>query len=782
MWAPAYNRERVRSALLLVVLLAGAAVFLVNVDAHYAIRRWLIWRYAGYWMLSLTWAGACLSLGSVLLARLHPRELAHPGDAWVFAFPLGVFAFHLAIFVLGLLGLLGSVTFVLVPLLFLASGIRHLKRFWAHVLGISEVVTRRELPLLLFGLGGLALLYLQILSPEAFSYDARWYHLPIAEQYARQGAVRAFPEGWWLAAYPHLASYVQTWSFLLPFSVLFDRLELCIHLEFVVFAATALSIPALVRRLVRAERARYGWVGILLFPGVFLYDGNLCAGADHFAALWMVPLALACLELWDEWDRGTCALFAVFAAGVVLTKYSAWAALPFPIAMLTLRGLWLIARPQAKATATATAKATLPRAQVARSLGGLLVAGLVLTTPHWLKNWVWYGDPFYPMLRHVFTVHPWNPDAEGSWRVFTDMIWAARPGLDGLRDALLAAVTFSFIPNDWEVFHGVLPVFGSLFTLTAFCLPFLRARAELWVAYAAALCAVILWYLPHHADRYLQAFVPWMAACTVASIVMIWRTGRRALRGALALLVGAQLVWCADVPFFPTHNLINTSPYTLSLALAASGYTKTLHRLRPYGPYGELGEALPPSANVLVHDSPLHLGINARSVQDLWQGRISYGRLRTPAAIYAELQSLDVTHLMWEPSYSSGWSSLANDLAFWNFAQNYAQAPQAFGTLALSVMPASSPPDSINDRVAVFSCGWPIARGWYRLKRLNVPPGRRPKRQENERLKLGDAIADAGFIIVDPRCAPELPETLSSTFHPPAVREELRIYTRRVAP
>ncbi len=768
-----WNRERVRTALLVAVLLAGAAVFLVNVDQHYAIRRWLIWRYAGYWVLSSIWAGSCLAIGGVLLSRLHPQKLDHPGDVWVYAFPLGVFAFHLAIFGLGLLGLLSSVTFVLLPVLFLASGFTHLKRFWAHLLSISEVVKRRELPLLLFGLGGLALIYCQILSPEAFSYDARWYHLPIAEQYAISGAVRAFPEGWWLAAFPHLTSYVQTWSFLLPFAALFDRLELCIHLEFVVFAATAFSLPALVRRLIPAESARYSWVGMFLFPSVFLYDGNLCAGADHFAALWMVPLAMASIDLWQRWDKPAAALFAVFASGVVLTKYSAWAALPFLVTLVIGRALWLIARRQEKAS--------LPRAQVAEALAWVVVGGLVLTTPHWLKNWIWYGNPIYPMLRDVFGARPWNPDAEATWNVWSAMIWAPRPGLLGLVDALSTMVTFSFWPNDWGVLHGKVPVFGSLFTLTTVCLPFLRARAQLWGVYLATMATLVVWFLIHHQDRYLQAFVPWMAAGTVASIILIWRTGRPAVRAALTLLVGLQLTWSADIPFIPSHNIIHTTPYTLSLALAASGYNKTPGRLRPYGPYAELGRTLPDDANVLVHDSPQQLGISARFVQDQWQGRISYGRLRSPAAIHAELQSLGITHLMWEPGFSNGWNSLASDLAFLNFSENYGVGARGFGRLHLARMPESAP-ESFNDRVAVFACGSPIANGWYRLKRLNVAPGHGARREKGRPPQLAAAIAEAGFLVVDPRCAPALPADLDATFHYPASRKELRLYTRRLAP
>jgi hypothetical protein len=578
-----------------------------------------------------------------------------------------------------------------------------------------------------------------------------------------------------LGAYPHLTSYLQTWPFLLPHSLLFDRLELCIHLEFAAFVATVLSVPALVRRLLPADRARFSWVAMFIFPGVFLYDGNLCAGADHVAALWMVPMALALMGLWRTWDLRMGLLLSLFASAVMLTKYSAWAALPFPMALVVGRGLWLTLRRPAADSPAVT------RGHVAKGLALMAIAGLVLTSPHWLKNWIWYGDPAYPTLRHVFEARPWNPDADASWQVFTDMIWRPPPGLKGVVRALSTAVTFSFIPHNWDVLHGKRPVFGSLFTLTAVCLPLLRPRAELWMTTVAAMAAVVFWYLLHHQDRYLQAFIPWMAACTAAGIILIWRTGQRAVRGALVALVGLQLAWGADVPFFPTHNLIGTTPYSLSLSLASSGFTHVSKRLRPYGPFGEIGEALPRDANVLVHDSPLHLGINARSVQDQWQGRISYAQLRTPAAIYRELRDLGITHVMWEPGYSHGWSSLANDLAFWNFAWNHVGASQQFKQFSISLMPSDEPSDELEDRVAVFSCGEPMPTGWYRLSDVNVPPGgqARPDKAEAA-LAFPDVLDSAGFLVLDARCAPSPPEAIGMTFHPPAFRGEFTVYVRRL--
>ena len=206
---------------------------------------------------------------------------------------------------------------------------------------------------------------------------------------------------------------------------------------------------------------------------------------------------------------------------------------------------------------------------------------------------------------------------------------------------------------------------------------------------------------------------------------------------------------------------------------------KTPHRLRPFGPYGEIGEFLPPRANVLVHESPLHLGLNTTSVQDQWQGRISYAELQSPGAIYRELQSLRVTHILWANGSSTGWNCLGHDLGFWNFVENYATDKHIFGHLAIASMPAQPPPDTFNDRVAALTCGGAYARGWYRLGALRVPQFGGPLPSPDASLgDESDVVDKAGFIVTEPRCA-NLPDAVTRLFHPPASRGPWRIYVRR---
>ena len=175
-----------------------------------------------------------------------------------------------------------------------------------------------------FGAICLAMIYFSILSPLNASWDSRWYHLPIAEQYASAGRVFRFGEGWALGTYPQLASLLYAWGFMLPKAQLFDRIVLCAHVEFSIFVWTVAAVPVLAKRALPAHlgtrlRLRGGWAAMFLFPGLFLYDSSLNLGADHIAtcgsALSSRSSSLAKLAC-------ASAAFAVnHDLGVLLTKY-----------------------------------------------------------------------------------------------------------------------------------------------------------------------------------------------------------------------------------------------------------------------------------------------------------------------------------------------------------------------------------------------------------------------------------------------------------------------------
>ena len=725
-----------------VVLAAGAATIAAVGHHHYPIQLWLFWRYASYWLVCAIWSLACLSFGLVATRLIVKRELPQ-GERLVIGFAVGVYVFALAMFVGGLAGSLSPGFAVFLPAVFLILGRSEL----SGIVRCARTLRTRPAPSALFllasawGLVCLAMIYLTIMTPENASYDARWYHLPIAEHYAAQGAIRRFPEGWFPGAVPQLASLLYAWAFCLPQTALFDRVELAAHLEFILFLATLAGVPVLVRRLVpqRSQRRSLGRpvpfserVRLRLEPHDRGRSRARVLGHSHLPGV--APRARSArrsaVSALGDPVRGRCS-----------DQIPSSSLLLFPMLAILVRAIRL------------------------RRWAGplaLCLGGLTLTSPHWLKNWIWYGDPLYPVLHDYLSPHPWTADskalvetflASGLWRPTASTL----PGR--LVESLGAMFTFSFSPHDWEPFHHGAPVFGSLFTIAVLTLPFLKGGKRVAPLAICTLTGVFAWYWVSHQDRYLQALVPWMAATTAAAMALIWRTGGAA-RLALAGLVALQIVWGGDAYFTPAHPIIG-SPVKVAVDLLSSGFRHDyVTRLRPFGSWWDIGVALPKDSKLLVHEMFEHVGTRSASVSDAvgWQGGINYGRLSGPRDVFELLSSMGVTHIAYRPGISEGRDSIAGDLIFFEFAGRSTRNQKMFGHIAVVQMPARAPQVPQRSDIVVFmGCEDTYASGRYHLGDLVVPAKAPPSTiypTPMVRMVPGEVprLDDAGFAVIDLRC------------------------------
>jgi len=735
------TRDRLRTLGLGVTLLAGAVVFGLAVNPHYQVSKWLFLRYAEYFGIVGAWALSCAASGYALIRKLRFRLALV--DEVALGFPLGVLCFSQAIFLLGLVGALRTATFFLLPLVFAGAAAPTLRRDAPALRALFTRLVPRHIglpALVLIGLGalGVGLLYVQIITPDGFSFDVRWYHIPLAQRYALSHGIRPSPEGFWMAAYPQIATYLYTWIFLAPGMLLFDRLELCSHLEFVLFLATLAQVPLVVRRLVPRGPVGLTWVMPLAFPAVYLYDSNLHAGADHVAGFFALPMALAMRRAWTHFRVKDVLLFSIFLCAIALTKYTAeLLVIPAGFALLGRALYLMLARRNAR---TAWALLT------------LFLAPIAITSVHWLKNLIWFGDPIYPLLHQYLPIHPSNPDLP----VQLDIVAAVgRPGtftLDGLLEALKATFTFSFVANDWYVLRHDFPYFGSLFTLTLPCLLFVRGGRRIVGFYALAMSALFSWYLLSHYERFLQCLLPIIAAATAGCAVRIWQAGVWVRLAAAPLLV-LQLAWGSDAPFIRTHNLLGDSPLRRAAQFIPSGFEQVPNRLSVFEPMPTLGRAVPKNAVVLPHDMMTILGLDRNWVTDLHQSRISYGLLYEPERIDRELKELGVTHLMW-PVFSIGRDTLAGDLAFLNYALNYTTPLLSYAGYNVSALPKRTPKRAAGDRAALYVCGAPYSSGWYRLSQLRLPvigPVTAPL-PEAPVSEQPSELEQADYVVVDTSC------------------------------
>ncbi len=787
-----------RSLLFLVAAYYAGKYFLQKVDPHYPAKEWLFFVYAKLWAYCLLFAGGCFAAGQLAMRALRVPALPLR-ERLVLTSALGVFTFFFATFVGGLLGILRGWFAVALPLVFMAAAAPSLYRDGRRVL--RKVRARRargvsprpwsQTPVMLFGAFGVALVYYAILTPKNLAFDAHFYHMGIAQQYATEHAIRPFGEGWMPAALPHLASVLYAWAFCLPKLEMFERIVCAAHVEFVTFAFTLASIPTLVRYLAPRAPAAASWAAMFLFPGILVYDSGLSGAADHIAAFWAVPAWLAFRRAYRGLEPRASILLAACLSGAILTKYQAMYILAFPVAALIGRAGWLLG--------AAAWRRFKRREPVSRSvwlapvigLGCAALAGLVLTSPHWAKNWAFYGDPLFPYLNKYFPSARWVPDTAAlfkDWSESQTKNWVTQGDTKTkLKEALTATFTFSFQPHDWPNFHGKVPVFGSLFTLSLAGLPFLKGTKRTWALSAATHLGVFVWFYTMHQDRYLQILVPWMAAVVASTIALAWRTGWLARAGVVGL-VGLQIVWGGDAYLIPSHAMTKSAPITTTNELLSMGYKKRYEqRFKLTGALFELGASkeLPKDARVLLHENNPRLGLWRPVLSDIagWQFALRYELFATPGALDDKLRALGVTHVVSRAKKSRGIDCLGADLRFFDYLEHDAKVLKRSGDMTLYAMPAARPADQTADSVAYLGCGKVYDRGLYKLGDLSVRDKQKVvkprKKRARKRGEPEELLGDADFAVVDPKCKPAVSAELLKDFVKVGTRAKEDLYARR---
>jgi hypothetical protein len=691
--------------------LAGTAIFARVMGVVYPLRDWLAWPMMALWGWVLLMNLACLSFGHWVLARVFKVGRLPALEAAVFSMVVGTVGFVLAMYIAGALAWYVPSFAVALPLGFLAVG----GRAGAHLLGRcwQEVKSSRYTAWSLavggFGVLCVGLLYLGLLTPDAVNYDASWYHLRIAQDYARWGKIAPFWD--YNAIVPHLASILYTWGYLVPGLVEAQRWMMALHLEFSLFLWTLVGVSAAIRRLVGDASLTSGWVAFFLFPIIFVYDHNLGAAADHVTAFFSVPIALATLLILRGFSRGRCALLAVALAGVSLTKYQAVYLIAPVVVIVSVAWLssWLRV---GKGYSPATARAL--RRQLWWAPAILVGLGTLLISPHFIKNQVFYHNPVYPFLQDVIASTPTEPNAHLYVQsIFTDAGWVPK-GTFWMKcsNAVKLFFTFSFVPH--YSFTNNVPAFGSLFTLLLPGLLLVPGRRAIALVAFIASSALFAWGMTYNVDRNLQTFMPIMVVITGALLVKLWRLGWLARVGLLPL-VGLQLLWGADAPFYSAHDRLRAA---IDLARGGfEGHAKS--RFEGFrSSYVAIGQALPPDAKVLFHASHNSLGINRDIFLDMagFQARVTYYQARTPLELYDHFRSLGITHLL---EGQGIWESTRQESVLYNLLMNrYAKQLGRFGGYRLAMMPTEPPPAEAPYRVLCLKLKG-YADGLYPIEKLN---------------------------------------------------------------
>ena len=699
----------------------AAAVFLARwTNARQPLRSWLSFQLAAIWLWQAYLAAACASVGYRVANRLLPAQDWTPLEKLAVGYPAGVVIAVLSIYVAGFAHQLRPAFAVVLPGLMLVIGAPPIVRAWraARAAGDDPLrVSLSGLPLFATGAGLLLLgvVYLGAMSPDAINYDAAWNHLVIAQDYAREGRIVGFP-GDWNKDLPHLGSVLNTWAFLVPgFDLPALRWMTALHTEFCVFLGTLVGVAAAARWIADRQRPAM-WTAFALFPGLFVYDGNIGGSADHFLGLFAAPLLLLTGKAWSRLDRGTCLLWGALAGGALLAKAQGIFLVAPVAALLTLRAVQLAAR---RLLGDVNAP---PPAAIAKTAG--LAAALIVAVllPHLGANFVFFRNPVYPLMQDVFTAS--TPTVNDAAQHVTYLLadWryrAPEPLFDKLRDGVKVAFTFSFVPHySWV---NDLPVFGSTFTLSLLFLPALRGARRLWLAALMALGMVLAWALTYRLDRNLQGLTPALIAATAAILVRAWEIGAYA-RVGVAALVAVQIVWAGNLYFQGADRMSGAAALLRSTITGRTNQTLSSYRKE----FVALGKWLPPDAVLMLHDAHSALGIDRKVVLDWigFQGLFDYRLYRTPRDLYDRLRAVGVTHVAWLP-VSPVARSKQEELIFDAFVDACGGDARHFGAMSVFALPPSPPPETAPYQVLAVGLGG-YADGLYPVEALSnceeMPP------------------------------------------------------------
>ena len=733
------GRGWVRGLLGLSLTVGAAVVVGRSVNALYPMADWLFWRYAVLWAWLVLFSAACASFGQWLLVRGFGFDDLPALESAVLSMVLGTVGFVMVMYAAGTVGLFQPWFAVSLPFALLSFGLPHGIRLGARL--------RRELGVArfglvsgagaIFGIAGLGLTYFRILTPDALGYDASWFYVKSAQDYARWGGIHAFP-GDYSEALPHLASLLYTWGYLLPGLHVAHRWVFALHLEMCLLLWTLAGIAALVARQLEPPVPRASWAFFFLFPGSFVF--GLWGTGDHITAFFSIGVGLALLRAVAKPSRATFGLLALPIAGGLLTKYQAFY-LAVPTVMVAL-GAWVftwLRRPRAQSARE--------RSDLLWAPPTLLAVSAALLAPHFLQNIVFYHNPVYPLLQRFFTHSV--PSVPNGWLYLE---YGMKPEhyvprgtvLDKLSWALKVVSTPSLLPR------SLATAACSLFVLLLPALAFLRLRRFTLILSLVSGSALLLWAMVLFDLRHIETFAPVFIAVTAALAVRLWRLGWLTRLGLVPLLV-IELAWGADAAFWDSSLPgINASLNLIHQGLAGKG-SAALDAYR--ADYLALGRAVPRDAKLVIHTFGGSLGIDRDVFMDSigFQGLIDYQVIHTPRELYDRFRALGVTHLVHEPNGGYASPIKQEDIVFHGLAAQYGVPVGQFGGLFLTELPDTPPPIEAPYRALCIGLDdvpdglYPIGelRNWAALPERfqGIPKADQLVREDNQALLLQEADA-----------------------------------------
>lgn len=790
-WKSPLSASVVRGALATLVCLVGIVIYARVVGGKYPISAWVAWDLLRIWGWTLALTTGYLSLGALAVTRFFDGKTRPPFQSLLFSGVLGLVAWCWCMYVAGAVGLFRGWFMVTLVVGAVVVGGRALlgvlRRCFTEWQAAPPVGVLGWLAIG-WGCFCVALMYLQCMTPDALNYDGGWYHLPLAQDYAREGRIVPF-YGEYNRCFPHLASFVHTFGFSVPGLRPELRWMMALTVEFTIVLWKIFGALVAAQWMLDKAGPRGLWVTFFLFPSVFIYDQNIGGSADHFMGVFAAPVFIALVIAAQRFEMRACVLLGVLLGGALLTKYQAVYVLGVSGAILGLRWCYfayLLLRKRVPASDSLQ----LSWRMLLMAAAYVAVPTLIVSSPHFIKNIIFYHNPVYPFNQGLF---PSYPSHEKS-KFFMDYAYANYPylpkgeGFEKIYNAFKLFFTFSFVPHYSFTKHYV--SMGSLFTLLLPTILLVRGKGRLAVGVFACFVGIMCWALTYVGDRYLQAIIALPIAVTAAMLVRVWELGKLA-RVGLTLLVAFQVIWGADAMFYSGQGRLKSA-----VALITSGYEGKRGERERYPQrrvQRQITAATPEDAVLMVRNYRVLLGIDRKTYSDVqsWQSLFFYERAKGARSLYQMYKDAGVTHLLYPPNQRPQ-GTLQASILFDDFVYNYGKARKRFGSLELVTMPDQAPPPDPSAYRVLNLAKDGYAFGWYDIEQLNeydrvprkmrkIPPPKVRYSVAMDQAAVNKQLDDTLAVVVkdDQDVSPVLRERLGKDFFRAEKFKAFTVYLRK---
>ncbi len=466
----------------------------------------------------------------------------------------------------------------------------------------------------------LAVVLVRDLAPVT-DYDGLTYHLVVPRDFVRAG--RIFPSaGESHANFPLAVNLLYIPAILLGL----ENAARLIHLGFGVLLG--LGVYSLARYLLGSLRG--AWLALFVL-GTTPVIGTV-GGYAHIDLGWALFqfLAVYAFLRWRTEEKKSWLILAGLFAGFGLgSKYLGLPALgALGLAVIVQSGL-------------------LARRSWRRVLGDGLLLGSVacaVAAPWYLKNWLWLGNPFYPLW---FGGRGWD-----AYQWATLLASGTRYGPrreEGLVGLLL-------LP--WDLFRHSIGYFGEIpfafptpFSLLLPLYLFVRRRAAISLILLIALLRFGSWAISARNARYLMDIYPLLSVAAAYLLTELARQRgiQRVIRGITFAMLVVNLAWQATL-------LVHEDPIPVALGLESRDEYLSEHNHPPYRVIRFINH-LPPGSRVFFVGSGQSYYVTTSHVSDVnhdnW-GRLIYLWGEDLSQLYQALVAQGISHVYYS-GYDFTW-------------------------------------------------------------------------------------------------------------------------------